>query len=407
MSLRPSSYWIECPLIALMVVSYTMAADAVAQEQATADAESEAEDVDPYQVPDGTVDELFEYLQTGPQRMQPKTREDAVRMFRSLDQAADRIYTASGANVEQREQAAGWRVMLHRRLEAMGLPEAREQLQTFLNQAASDPQPEIQQFAKRALFDLKIGSWSRLSENEREAVLDEIRAGTSGNNVDPSSVVALMKLADSVAETPEAARIAAVIKQVLQDLGQVEDPAIAERIPRLEGLVRRLQLPGNKMEVEGTLLSGDPVNWEAYRGKVVLVDYWATWCGPCIAELPNVLKAYEAYHGKGFDVLGISLDTEKEAVENFWEARSIPWQTLYSADESANGWQHPMAEKYAINGIPRAILVDQDGNAVSMNLRGPALEQALSDLLGPPEPPVDSATSTDASDDATTVSVAP
>lgn len=414
MSLRPSSFWIKLPLIAFVVVSFATARDVVAQEQPAAEdtpvaeAEGEAEQVDPYQVPDGTVDELFEYLQTGRQRMQPRTREDAVRMFQSLDQAAEQIYTSTDANVEQREQAARWRVACHRQLEALGSPEAREQLQALLNQAANDPEPEIQQFAKSALFDLKIGSWSRLSETEREAVLDEIRAGTSGDNPDPSSVLALMKLADSVAETPDAARIATVIDKVVQDLGQVDNPEIAKRLPRLEGLVRRLNLPGNKMEIEGTLLSGEPVDWEAYRGKVVLVDYWATWCGPCIAELPNVLKAYEAYHGKGFDVLGISLDNSKdsEAVENFLQAKNVPWQTLFSADPENDGWNHPMAQRYAINGIPRAILVDQDGRAVSMNLRGPALEEALSELLGPPEPPVDSATSAEP-DDAKTVSVAP
>src|SRR5690606_1724849 len=83
-------------------------------------------------------------------------------------------------------------------------------------------------------------------------------------------------------------------------------------VPMLEGIARRMALPGNPIQVTGTLLDGSPFNWDAYRGKVVLVDFWATWCGPCRAEVPNVIKMYQAYHDKGFDVVGISLDEKPE-----------------------------------------------------------------------------------------------
>ncbi len=248
----------------------------------------------------------------------------------------------------------------------------------------------MQQLAKQTILEQKIASWPRLDAGQREAVLDDLRSGLIGEHIKPSSLVALMKLADGVAGTPAVPQVVALIEEVRPALESAEDPAIAQRVPRLEGLIRRLQLPGTIMEVEGTLLGGEMVDWESYRGKVVLVDYWATWCGPCIAELPNVLAAYAAYHDKGFEVLGISLDSDKEAVENFFEARNIPWQTLYSTDPEANGWAHPMAEKYAIAGIPQAILVDKEGKVVSMNARGRTLEKALSELLGPAEAAADS-----------------
>lgn len=341
--------------------------------------------IDPYEVPNGSVNELFEYLENGPRRMQPRNQDDTVRMFRSLDTAADRIYKANDATTKHRVRAAGIRVMLNSRLEEMGVAKAGNRLRAFLNRAARDPTPELQQFAKRTILEQKVLSWERLNASQRETLLEELRSGLTTEQVDATHVVAIMMLADTVAETPSVPIVVGLIKEVLPSLNSIEDPAIASRVPRLEGLVRRLQLPGNKMEVEGTLLNGDMVDWETYRGKVVLVDYWATWCDPCIDELPNVIAAYEAYRDKGFDILGISLDSEKQTVEQFFSARKLPWQTLFSHDDQANGWNHPMVQKYAINGIPRAILVDQEGKVVSMNLRGNALRQELAKLLGPAE----------------------
>ncbi len=383
-------------LFAMLFCTWSHASIAAAQGQALEEAEvgqtegspSAAKGkakVDPYAVPEGSIDELFQYLQAGPQSMQPRSREDAVRMFRSLDRAAERIYTSSEANIDQRLRTANWRVMLHHQLEAMGVKAASDELQGLLDQLAADPATELQQFAKTKMFDRKISAWPRYNAEQRRVLLEEIRSGLTGAEPEPSSLMALMKLADRVAETPAAPQVARLLGEVLPPLKEAKDPAIAQRVPRLEGFVRRLQLPGSSMDVEGTLLSGAAVDWDAYRGKVVLVDYWATWCRPCIAELPNVQAAYDAYHDKGFEVLGISLDTDKEAVVDFLEARDIPWATMFHHDfkESDEGWSHPMAEKYAIGGIPRAILVDQNGKVVSMNARGRVLQKSLAKILGP------------------------
>ena len=95
------------------------------------------------------------------------------------------------------------------------------------------------------------------------------------------------------------------------------------------GTLRRLSLPGHPMQISGTLLDGKPFDQKSLAGKVVLVDFWATWCGPCVAEIPNVLEQYEKYHAQGFEVVGISLDQDREALEKFVEERKIPWPILF------------------------------------------------------------------------------
>ena len=106
-------------------------------------------------------------------------------------------------------------------------------------------------------------------------------------------------------------------------------PASSNRLPLLEGINRRLNLPGNKLELSGKFLDGTELDWDAYRGKVVLVDYWATWCGPCRAEVPNVLENYLKYHDKGFDVIGISLDDKRSDAEDYVKQTNIPWPSLF------------------------------------------------------------------------------
>ena len=120
-------------------------------------------------------------------------------------------------------------------------------------------------------------------------------------------------------------------------------------------------------------------------GKPKFVNFWATWCGPCVAEIPNVKAQYEKYHERGFEVLGISLDNDRQAVERFIDAEDIPWPSLFNDDPKRAGWEHPMAVHYGIMAIPAAILVNQEGKVVTLEARGDALGEELAKLLGPAE----------------------
>ncbi len=147
----------------------------------------------------------------------------------------------------------------------------------------------------------------------------------------------------------------------------------------LAGQLRLLNLVGNEMKVEGLYLDGTEIDWASYRGKVVLIDFWATWCGPCVGEIPNMTRMYQKYNAAGFEILGYSLDQDLDALHKFEEERKLPWKTAsqkLSLEYKAKKFID-LSQYYGVTGIPTMILVGKDGKVLSTNARGPELERLL------------------------------
>jgi len=123
--------------------------------------------------------------------------------------------------------------------------------------------------------------------------------------------------------------------------------------------------------------AGKPLSIANYKGKVVLLDFWATWCGPCVQELPNVIKAYDAYHKKGFEIIGISLDKDRQKLASFTKQKSMVWPQYFDG----LGWQNKLAVKYGVSSIPATYLLDGEGTIIGKDLRGEDLEQAVAKAL--------------------------
>ena len=170
-----------------------------------------------------------------------------------------------------------------------------------------------------------------------------------------------------------------MLKDLCAAFAASDDESRKRIATRFEGKIRFADLVGNEMKVEGLYLDGTEIDWASYRGKVVLVDFWATWCGPCIGEIPNMTKMYEKINAAGFEILGYSLDQDLDALHKFEEDRKLPWKTAsqkLSIDSKAKKYVD-LSEYYGIAGIPTMILVGKDGKVLSTNARGPELERLL------------------------------
>ena len=278
--------------------------------------------------------EAVESMLKGPKK-QPKSRAEAEDIYAEylseFDKAAA-AFTKANPNDARR-----WKLALHE----VQLNSARSALKI---------DPKSEEDIKKLLTDI--------------AGADDADKETKGQ----ASFILVMESKDNAGEF---ARLAEAHMKAHPDLQM--NKAIEQQMKTLESEKALKEKP---IEMTFKATNGTEVDLSKMRGKVVLIDFWATWCGPCVAEIPNVLKTYNALHDKGFEIIGISFDQDKKKLDTMTKQKEMPWPQYFDGE----GWKNKFGTQYGIDSIPRMWLVDKKGMVVDTNARQD-LEKKVEKLL--------------------------
>jgi thiol-disulfide isomerase/thioredoxin len=147
---------------------------------------------------------------------------------------------------------------------------------------------------------------------------------------------------------------------------------------------RRLGVRGQAVPLDGLVdVDGLPLDLSAYKGKVVLINFWATWCLRCREELPYIREAYSSFSDKGFDVLSINMDDDLAPVRQFLSSNQFPWKNGCSADPNAMGFKSAIAQKLGISAIPFVLIIDAEGKVAAIHVRGDRIAPTIRAMLSP------------------------
>ena len=347
------------------------------------DTNKEEEKDDKFAVPlDASSEELLAWIAKIKRIPPPRDAiaETAKKMFPALIQACDLVIEKS-QNVDELKKA------IEEKFSAYGvliryMPSAGKELNALAEKYASDARPEIAQIAVGHMLMEKSQSLGNAGAQQAQEVADSAIEFLERFGANKATFSTVSRVASSLGNSSHTEIAAITHEKLAAILAKSEDTTLVKRSSKLLGAARRIRLLENDMLLSGVTADGTPFDWESYRGKVVLVDYWASWCGPCIGEIPNMKKNLERYGDKGFTIVGINMDDTRAAFEKCVENKEITWVNIVSEEQGKRGWDAPMADYYGISGIPTAILVDQKGKVVSLRARGTELDKQLESLLG-------------------------
>jgi thiol-disulfide isomerase/thioredoxin len=251
-------------------------------------------------------------------------------------------------------------------------------------EAKSDPKVELEALIGKIRTGLQSGKRTAKALSSEIKAFDTLLAKYKGQKTDDVAGILFMKAMLHVEVFADIDAAVPMLKQLKKDFpatkpGKDVDRMLVALEQRRETMKVQASMAEGKVfpDFSAKDMAGKPLSVGRFKGKVVLVDFWATWCGPCIAEMPNVIKAYDKYHQQGFEVIGISLDQSRDKLVSYTKENKMTWPQYFDG----LGWKNKLAQKYGISGIPATFLIGPDGKIIGKNLRGHALEAAVGQAL--------------------------
>jgi peroxiredoxin len=248
----------------------------------------------------------------------------------------------------------------------------------------NDPTVELKALVTKINTKLMAGKIHEADFADEIKAYDILYAKYKNEKTEDVAQILMMKAVLYLEVLGDPEKAAEVFQQIKRDLPTTETGK------RVDMILNSLKRPLEAQKIQHTLVegtkfpdfavkdvTGKPLSLTEYKGKVVLVDFWATWCMPCVAEMPNVIQTYQKYHAQGFEIIGISLDQDQQTLERFIKEKNISWPQFFDGQ----GFDNKLAVKYGAYKLPTIYLLDRERKIIGKDLHGKELEQAVAKAL--------------------------
>ncbi len=388
-----------------------------------------------YEVPEGNPSELLSYIDQLDQQLNnllsqaeslDAVKDEAVKNLTAQAEAAEKILAQSPEDDVRVEAVTAKSRALQAKFQ-MQSPGAEEKLNAMIQELANDPSEELQHLGLVYQLTIPLTKLKTGEVQESEPLLAALDTFlTTIKNKDASSfgyaietirtfqmlmrvdeMIATMRTVGQAFQGAENERVGMQALALTQQAGQmlefmgrtdeakevyaglqekvaaISEPQVKKQLEEsINNAQKRISLVGQELPLENMVnVEGQPIDPNTFKDKVVLVDFWATWCGPCIAEFPNMEETYAAYKDQGFEIIGVNLDDNVEDVKQFLAQQKLPWTIALPADAEKRGFENPLAAQCGVDAIPFMLLLDRTGKVAAIHTRGPRLETELRKLL--------------------------